>query len=436
MGTADNGSGKPASTSSPTSSSSSTSTRYIFEALESIRLAKFSEESFEYENASRLYDTAVHLFITGVQKDPNKERQDLVRKKLAKCLAKAEKCRAIVRSKGKNNNNSNTTTTSENTNFDNNNDEDEDLQHIPESLTNSTDSFNSSYDFLNSSSISKHFCSNSSNIDWPHNLNHYQLKQVITSDIWLVARLIDKTDQNLAIMVGVPRNNNNQNNSSIQPSSISNQETLETIDTSTIPHYELGKALSLRIAAIMYRPNRYHITTGQKFLQEFITDIALEIRTQYTIFCIVRANKETLEYARSVRKIVTNMRHSGCKSIETMCQACQLRQTQRNIIRFSSSSGTSSSSDDGESRKIKFKKKSSDYRRESKNTVRKLSQEEVRKSLQKKLESTESGLSSGQSGKNIVGIQKNTSSVQQKPEKTSSAKPISSNKRRVSTICG
>merc|ERR1712178_653970 len=152
-----------------------------------------------------------------------------------------------------------------------------------------------------------------------------------------------------------------------------------------------------------------------------------------TIFCIVRANKETLEYARSVRKIVTNMRHSGCKSIETMCQACQLRQTQRNIIRFSSSSGTSSSSDDGESRKIKFKKKSSDYRRESKNTVRKLSQEEVRKSLQKKLESTESGLSSGQSGKNIVGIQKNTSSVQQKPEKTSSAKPISSNKRRVST---
>merc|ERR1712178_498583 len=119
-----------------------------------------------------------------------------------------------------------------------------------------------------------------------------------------------------------------------------------------------------------------------------------------TIFCIVRANKETLEYARSVRKIVTNMRHSGCKSIETMCQACQLRQTQRNIIRFSSSSGTSSSSDDGESRKIKFKKKSSDYRRERKNTV---------------------------------GIQKNTSSVQQKPEKTSSAKPISSNKRRVST---
>merc|ERR1711981_373491 len=140
-----------------------------------------------------------------------------------------------------------------------------------------------------------------------------------TSDIWLVARLIDKTDQNLAIMVGVPRVTKNQPIPSALSTNLANQETLETIDTSTIPHYELGKALSLRIAAIMYRPNRYHITTGQKFLQEFITDIALEIRTQYTIFCIVRATKETLEYAKSVRRIVTNMRHSDCKDASSMC---------------------------------------------------------------------------------------------------------------------
>ena len=274
----------------------SAQTRYIFEALESVRLAKFSEEQFEYENASRLYDTAVHLFITGVQKDANKERQDLVRKKLAKCLAKAEKCRAIVRSK-----NSNNSKIVENLD----NDNDDDLLTVDKKLLDGEGGSKSviERDFLSSS---KHF-SHSNNIDWPHNLNHYQLKQVITSDIWLVARLIDKNDQNLAIMVGVPRINKNQQNLAkstnlTNSQNFSNQETLETIDTSRIPHYEIGKALSLRIAAIMYRPNRYHVTTGQKFLQEFITDISLEIRTQYTIFCIVKATKETLEYAKSVRK--------------------------------------------------------------------------------------------------------------------------------------
>jgi len=410
----------------------SAQTRYIFEALESIRLARFSEEQFEYENASRLYDTAVHLFITGVQKDGNKERQDLVRKKLAKCLAKAEKCRAIVRSKGSGNTNSSTNKIDTIDDDDDDEDDDDDdlltvdKKHLGGIETENGKSGNttltkySPMDFLQSSSISKHF-NHSDNTDWPHNLNHYQLKQVITSDIWLVARLIDKNDANLAIMVGVPRINQlNQPVPQNGSSNLANQETLETIDTSRIPHYELGKALSLRIAAIMYRPNRYHITTGQKFLQEFITDIALEIRTQYTIFCIVRATKENLEYAKNVRRLVTNMRHSSCKDAASNCQACQLRQTQRNIIRFNSSSGSSSlsersslsgsSSDDdrtknskkGDSKnkiKVKDSKKGCEQL-DKKNTKtrsssqRKLSQEEVRKSLAAKMES-ESGLSSG-----------------------------------------
>jgi hypothetical protein len=41
-------------------------TRYIFEAVESIRLARAAELQFEHGNASKLYDTAIHLFIAGV----------------------------------------------------------------------------------------------------------------------------------------------------------------------------------------------------------------------------------------------------------------------------------------------------------------------------------------------------------------------------------
>lgn len=458
----------------------SAQTRYIFEALESIRLAKFSEEQFEYENASRLYDTAVHLFITGVQKDGNKERQDLVRKKLAKCLAKAEKCRAIVRSKGSSSTNK-IDTIDDDDGEDEDDDDDDDLLTVDKKHFGGVETENGSnqyksgstkltkyspMDYLQSSSISKHF-NHSDNTDWPHNLNHYQLKQVITSDIWLVARLIDKNDANLAIMVGVPRINKNQPVPHNGNSSLANQETLETIDTSRIPHYELGKALSLRIAAIMYRPNRYHITTGQKFLQEFITDIALEIRTQYTIFCIVRATKENLEYAKNVRKLVTNMRHSSCKDAASNCQACQLRQTQRNIIRFNSSSGSSSlsersslsggsSSDDDRTKnsrkddsknKIKVKdsfrkggEKLDKTNTKTKNfsSQRKLSQDEVRKSLAAKIES-ESGLSSGSpdirspeiksSGKASL-IFNTTASAS--PSHSSSKQSIPS-KRRVST---
>lgn len=388
----------------------SAQTRYIFDALESIRLARFSEEQFEYEAASKLYDTAVHLFITGVQKDGNKERQDLVRKKLAKCLAKAEKCRAIVRKQQNNSGEVQSTTIDEE-------DEDEDDDLLVGVDGKRVEDYLSQKD-----SLGRHF--NQDHTEWPHNLNMYQLKQVITSDIWLVARIVDKHDKNLAIMVGVPRINKSTQKpitNATQSPALANQETIEAIDTSQMPHYELGKALSLRIAAIMYRPNRYHITTGQKFLQEFITDICLEIRTQYTIFCIVKATKETLEYARSVRGLVTNMRHSECKDQSSMCQACQLRQTQRNIIRFSSSSSGSSSLSSGEEQsegKSKVSRSNSQKKVNKRAKVtRKLSQEEVRKSLAAKLES-ESGLSS--SNTNSRNVAKNSTS---NPDATTTSEP-------------
>jgi hypothetical protein len=41
-------------------------TRYIFEAVDCIRLARAAELQFEHGNASKLYDTAIHLFIAGV----------------------------------------------------------------------------------------------------------------------------------------------------------------------------------------------------------------------------------------------------------------------------------------------------------------------------------------------------------------------------------
>lgn len=402
----------------------SAQTRYIFDALESIRLAKFSEEQFEYEAASKLYDTAVHLFITGVQKDGNKERQDLVRKKLAKCLAKAEKCRSIVR---KQQNQTKNSDSKQNLNaiLDDEEDEDDDLlvgvdgKRVEDYLS-------------QKDSLGRHF--NQDHTEWPHNLNMYQLKQVITSDIWLVARIVDKHDKNLAIMVGVPRINKTtqkpiNNNSAPNQPALANQETIEAIDTSQMPHYELGKALSLRIAAIMYRPNRYHITTGQKFLQEFITDICLEIRTQYTIFCIVKATKETLEYARSVRGLVTNMRHADCKDAASMCQACQLRQTQRNIIRFSSSSSGSSvsSSEDTADGKTRVSRNNSQKKVNKRTKVtRKLSQEEVRKSLAAKLES-ESGLSS--SNTNSRNVAKNFSSNGETTSKPATTPATTNNKK-------
>lgn len=274
----------------------STHTRYIFEAVESIRLAKTAEEQFEHAQASKLYETAAHLFITGVQQDPNKSRQELVRKKLAKCLFKSERCRAIAKNRTQN----------------------------PEPGGQSQEI-----------------------ISWPHDLKLYQLKQVITSDIWLVARLIDRDDKNLALMAGIPKistvspYHNPHRQSSL---GIGHQETVEAIDTSQLQQMELGKALSLRTAAIMYRPNKFHVTTGQKFLQEFITQICLEIRTEYTIFCIVRATEETLSYARNVRKIVTSIRHKDCinSPSHNSCQACRLRETQR-CIRLSSSSSENNS---------------------------------------------------------------------------------------------
>lgn len=331
-------------------------TRYIFEAIESIRLAKHAEEQFEHENASRLYDTAVHLFITGVQKDSNKERQDLVRKKLAKCLAKAERCRAYVKgrkvqpgdSEFSNSASAGTRTTSIDT------DDPTDVNsHVPLERRRRDGAVPGKKGRQNTKQPSV----KTTDVEWPHDLCLYQLKQVITSDIWLVARMVDNDDTNLALMVGVPRVTKSKQgeiatidaaqHGIIPYTANQNQETLEAIDTSQLPHYELGKALSLRIAAIMYRPNRYHVTTGQKFLQQFITEICLEIRTQFTLFCLVKKTPASMEYARRVRSVVNSIRHQDCQTNEAnSCQACRLRRTQRTIIRLSSSGSSGSEEHD------------------------------------------------------------------------------------------
>lgn len=257
-------------------------TRYIFEAVESIRLAKSSEQQLEYANAAKLYDTAIHLFITGVQADKNKHRQDLVRKKLQKCLERADRCRK------------NSVHSHENQN------------HLKLSST---------------KSISR-------NIVWPSDLHAYHLTRVITADIWLVSCREDKEDseQVEGIMLGIPR---------IRPAR-NTQDLISTLEKSksvlSQQDYDLANALSQSIAKKYERRNsrKKNSSTAEQFLKKYQTAVENEIRTSDTIFLVMEATQEKIEFAKEVKNIMSQKSHSSCKT-ESSCQACKLRASQRRM---------------------------------------------------------------------------------------------------------
>lgn len=255
-------------------------TRYIFEAVESIRLAKNSEQQLEYANAAKLYDTAIHLFITGVQADKNKHRQDLVRKKLQKCLERAERCR--------------------------------------KSSIHSAQAKNQNLELSPRRSISR-------NIVWPSDLHAYHLTKVITADIWLVSCLEDKedSDQVEGIMLGIPR---------IRPAR-NTQDLISTLEKSksvlSQQDYDLANALSHSIAKKHERRNsrKKNTSTAERFLKKYQTAVENEIRTSDTIFLVMEATQEKIEFAKEVKNIMSQKNHSSCKT-EGSCQACRLRASQ------------------------------------------------------------------------------------------------------------
>jgi len=259
-------------------------TRYIFEAVESIRLAKNSEQQLEYANAAKLYDTAIHLFITGVQADKNKHRQDLVRKKLQKCLERAERCR-------KNSINPNQTANH---------------NHQKLSPRNSI----------------------SSNIVWPSNLHAYHLTRVITADIWLVNCLEDNEDSNQVegIMLGIPRVRPAQNTQDLISTLEKSKSVLSQQD------YDLANALSQSIAKKHERRNsrKKFNSTAERFLKKYQTAVENEIRTDDTIFLLMEATDEKIQFAKEVKNIMSQKSHSSCNT-EGSCQACKLRASQKRM---------------------------------------------------------------------------------------------------------
>jgi len=264
-------------------------TRYIFEAVESIRLAKSSEQQLEYANAAKLYDTAIHLFITGVQSDSNKQRQDLVRKKLEKCLQRADRCRKNAIKP---------------------------QQHPIEKVQ-----------LSKSSSVST--TSSKSAIVWPSDLHAYHLTQVVTADIWLVSCIEDKPESPNTVeglMLGIPR---------IKPAT-NTQDLMDTLERSksvlSQQDYLFAQAISQSIAKKYDKKNskKSFNSTAQRFLKKYQTAVENEIRTEDTIFLLLEATMERLDFAKNVRHITSQNSHSTCQT-ESSCQACRLRASQRRL---------------------------------------------------------------------------------------------------------
>lgn len=266
-------------------------TRYIFEAVESIRLAKSSEQQLEYASAAKLYDTAIHLFITGVQSDSNKQRQDLVRKKLEKCLQRADRCRKNAIK--------------------------------PQQQQQPTEKVQLS----KSNSVST--TSSKSAIVWPSDLHAYHLTQVVTADIWLVSCIEDKPESPNTVeglMLGIPR---------IKPAT-NTQDLMDTLEQSksvlSQQDYLFAQAISQSIARKYDKKNskKSFNSTAQRFLKKYQTAVENEIRTEDTIFLLLEATTERLDFAKNIRHITSQNSHSTCQT-ESSCQACRLRASQRRL---------------------------------------------------------------------------------------------------------
>lgn len=271
----------------------------------------------------------------------------MVRKKLAKCLAKAEKCRSIAANK-------NTMYVLKHSGQEDAEDEGGGPggtgggEFTPEG-TGGGDFAPGSMENPTAASIKNP--KKSSRWTWPTNLNAYRLSQVLSADIWLVTFIDSEHNDSPreALMLGIPRVNT--------PSSSQNA----SFRSSRSKHdTALSLGLTLRTAKNSKRNRKgpygllseRQLTTSQRFLshEKMLAAIEQEIRTESTIFCLIKSSDDRVKFARKVREVITTAGHPHCQGIGTgtdQCQACKLRASQRNMtLNHSSSSSSNCSSEE------------------------------------------------------------------------------------------